>query len=71
LGEVWHVNPDVESSENIVYFRVFFISVSTSMGTKKGRYYGKGAPFKVAPQTFEGAQLPQTTALDPPLACSN
>jgi len=29
------------------------------MGTKKGRIYGKGAPFKGAPQRF-GAQLPQT-----------
>jgi len=33
------------------------------MGTKKGRIYGKGAPFKGAPQAF-GGQLPQTA---PPL----
>jgi len=36
----------------------FFISVSTSMGTKKGRIYGKGAPFKGVPQTFEGEVAP-------------
>jgi len=24
------------------------------MGTKKGRIYGEGAPFKGAPQTFAG-----------------
>jgi len=36
------------------------------MGTKKGRIYGKGAPFKGAPQRF-GGQLPQTAPLDPPL----
>jgi len=29
------------------------------MGTKEGRIYGKGAPFKGAPQRF-GGQLPQT-----------
>ena len=29
------------------------------MGTKKGRIYGKGAPFKGVPQKF-GGQLPQT-----------
>jgi len=33
------------------------------MGTKKGRIYGKGAPFKLAPQSF-GGQFPQTA---PPL----
>jgi len=32
-----------------------FKSVSTSMGTKKGRIYGKGAPQKF------GGQLPQTS----------
>jgi len=37
------------------------------MGTKKGRIYGKGAPFKGAPQRFVGGQLPQTSPLDPPL----
>jgi len=35
-----------------------FKSVSTSMGTKKGCIYGKGAPFKGAPQTFGGAVAP-------------
>jgi len=29
------------------------------MGTKKGRIYGKGAPFKGTPQMF-GGKLPQT-----------
>jgi len=28
------------------------------MGTKKGRFYGKGVPFKGAPQTFRGAVAP-------------
>jgi len=36
------------------------------MGTKKGRIYGKGAPFKGAPQTFRGA-VAQTAPMDPPL----
>jgi len=34
------------------------------MGTKKGCIYDKGAPFKGAPQRFEGGSLEQ---LDPPL----
>jgi len=41
------------------------ISVSTSIGTKKGRNFMKGKPFNGAPQTFWGPkpppQLPQTT----------
>jgi len=28
------------------------------MGTKKGRIYSKGVPFKVVPQTFRRGQLP-------------
>jgi len=28
------------------------------MGTKKGSIYGKGAPFKGAPQRFRGAVAP-------------
>jgi len=32
--------------------RHFFISVSTSIGTKKGRIYIKGASFNGEPQTF-------------------
>jgi len=38
--------------------RHFFISVSTSIGTKKGRIYIKGASFNGEPQTF-GGKFPQ------------
>jgi len=37
------------------------------MGTKKGRIYGKGAPFKGAPQKFWGDSCPKLLSLDPPL----
>jgi len=40
------------------------------MGTKKGRIFGKGAPFKGAPRGL-GEHLPQTPPLDPPLLESN
>jgi len=36
------------------------------MGTKKVRIYGKGAPFKGAPQRF-GGSCPKLPPLDPPL----
>jgi len=39
----------------------FLISVSTWIGTKKGRIYIKGAPFNGAPAFWVG-QLPQTVA---------
>jgi len=58
LGKVRHVNPDVSYAKKIVYFRVFFISVSTSMSTKKESIYGKGASFNGAPQAFGGAVAP-------------
>jgi len=35
------------------------MSISTSMGTKKWRFYGKGAPFKRAPQEFGGGSCPK------------
>jgi len=34
------------------------MSVSTSMGIKKGRICGKWAPFKWASQTFGGGSFP-------------
>jgi len=37
------------------------------MGTKKGRIYGKGAPFKGSPQEFGGRSCPKRPPLDPPL----
>jgi len=37
------------------------------MGTKKGRIYGKGAPFKGAPQRFGGEVAPDFPLLDRPL----
>ena len=37
------------------------------MGTKKGRIYGKGSPFKGAPQRFGGGSCPKLPLLDPPL----
>jgi len=37
------------------------------MGTKVGRIYGKGAPFKGAPQRFGEAVAPKCPLLDPPL----
>jgi len=42
LGKVPNVHPDVYQAKNIAYFKVFFISVSTSMGTKKGAFMAKG-----------------------------
>jgi len=51
----------------MVYFRIFSISVSPSMGTKKGPIYGKGAPFKGAPQAFGGTVASNCPPLDPPL----
>jgi len=38
------------------------------MSTKKGRIYGKGAPFKGPPQAFGGGSCPKLPPpLDPPL----
>jgi len=37
----------------IVFFKIFLISVSTSISTKRGHIYIKGAPFNGAP--FNGA----------------
>jgi len=38
----------------IVFFKIFLISVSTSISTKRGHIYIKGAPFNGAPQMLEG-----------------
>jgi len=38
------------------------------MGTKKGRIYGKGAPFKGAPQAFRVCSCPKLPPLDPLLS---
>jgi len=38
------------------------------MGTKKGRIYGKGAPFKGEPQKFGGEVVQNCRPPDPPLA---
>jgi len=63
LGKVRHVNPVVLTKQKTLFIlEYFFISVSTSIGTKKGSIYGKWATFKGVPQTF-GGKLPQT---DPP-----
>jgi len=37
------------------------------MGTKKERIYGKGAPFKGAPQRFGREVASNCPSLDPPL----
>jgi len=37
---------------------VFFVFVFTSIGTKKGRIFIRGAPFQGAPQPFGGAVAP-------------
>jgi len=44
--------------DNRGWVKVFLISISTSIGTKKGRIYIKGAPFNEAPQTFGGEVAP-------------
>ena len=49
--------PDVQ--RKILFILEYFKICSTFMGTKKGRIYNKGAPFKEAPQRFRwGAVAP-------------
>ena len=58
LSKVRHVNPDVKLSEKHGIFLSIFQCVCTSMGTKKGRIYGKGAPFKGRHRALWGAVVP-------------
>jgi len=51
----------------LLVLEYFVVSVSTSMGTKRGCIYVKGALFKEASQTFWGGSCPKLTSLDPPL----
>ena len=52
---IWPKSSRTSSLEYLV------ISISTSIGYKKGRIYTKGAPFNVTPQMFGWEQLPQTS----------
>jgi len=67
LGKARHVNPDLQLSETHCLFESILKSVSASVCIKKGRIYGKGAPFKGAPQRFGGVVAPNRPPLDPPL----
>jgi len=58
-----HVNPEVQRSvTSVKHCYVWSVSVSTSIGTKKGRICIIGAPFNGRPQTI-GGQWPQTAPL--------
>jgi len=51
-------NPTTCFAEPLLKSTGLEFSVSTSIGTKKGRIYGKEAPFNGALQTFGGSVAP-------------